>query len=47
MRLGKPKTKNIDKAESIFEYEYRLKQEAKELAKKNKDIKPVKYLLKR
>ena len=32
--------------ETIFEMEYRLKQEAKELVKKHVDTKPIKYLLK-
>ena len=32
--------------ETIFEMEYRLKQEAKEIAKKHIDKKPIKYLLK-
>jgi hypothetical protein len=40
-------TKKIkNKPETIFEQEYRLKQEAKILAEKHKDKKPVKYLLK-
>lgn len=32
--------------ETIFEMEYRLKQEAKELVKNHVDTKPIKYLLK-
>ena len=36
----------IEKSETIFETEHRLKREAKELAKKHKDVKPIKYLLK-
>jgi hypothetical protein len=40
--------KKIDKRyENIFEQEKRLKKEAKELVKKHKDIKPIKYDLKR
>ena len=37
------KTKNN---ETIFEMEHRLRQEAKELAKKHVDVKPIKYLTK-
>ena len=37
------KTRN---QETIFEMEHRLRQEAKELAKKHVDVKPVKYLTK-
>lgn len=40
------RSKPLGKAESIFETEKRLKQEAIELAKKFQHIKPVKYLLK-
>ena len=40
------KKKPIDKLESIWEAEYRLKEEAKELARNHKDVKPIKYLLK-
>ena len=40
--LKKP-TKSI---ESIFEYEHRLKNEAKEISKKFVHTKPIKYLLK-
>lgn len=32
--------------ETIFEMEHRLRIEAKELAKKHVDVKPVKYILK-
>ena len=35
-----------DKQETIQEYEYRLKAEARELAKKHVDVKPIKYILK-
>jgi hypothetical protein len=34
------------KHETIFEMEYRLKKEAKEIAKNHVDVKPIKYLLK-
>ena len=34
------------KQETIFEMEHRLRQGAKELAKKHVDIKPIKYILK-
>jgi len=36
-----------DKQETIFEQEHRFKMEARELAKKHVDVKPVKFLLKR
>jgi acyl-[acyl carrier protein]--UDP-N-acetylglucosamine O-acyltransferase len=40
--------KKIEKRyENIFEQEKRLKKEAKELVEKHKDIKPIKYDLKR
>lgn len=39
--------KTIDKYESIWEQDKRLKKEAKELAEKHKDVKPIKYDLKR
>lgn len=35
-----------NKHETIFEMEYRLKKEAKEIAKNHADVKPIKYLLK-
>ena len=38
--------KTVRNQETIFEMEHRLKIEAKELAKKHVDIKPVKYLIK-
>lgn len=41
------KRKRTDKQESIFDQEKRLKKEAKELAEKHKDVKPIKYDLKR
>lgn len=41
-----PKKKPIDKLESIWESEHRMRQEAKELARNHKDVKPIKYLLK-
>lgn len=37
----------LEKTESIFETEHRLKQEAKILAQQFKNIKPTKYDLKR
>lgn len=40
------KKKPIDKLESIWGSEHRLKEEAKELARNHKDVKPIKYLLK-
>jgi len=39
-------SKKTNKYETIFEMEYRLKQEAKELVKKHVDVKPVKYMIK-
>jgi len=40
--------KKIEKRhENIFEQEKRLKKEAKELAEKHKDLKPIKYDLKK
>ena len=36
----------VNKNETIFEMEHRLIQEAKELAKKHVDVKPIKYLTK-
>ena len=38
--------KPVRNQETIFEMEHRLKIEAKELAKKHVDIKPIKYILK-
>jgi hypothetical protein len=46
MSLGKQLKKPTNKSESIFENDYRLRQEAKQLAKNHKDTKPIKYLLK-
>jgi hypothetical protein len=36
----------LDKSETIFEYEARLKQEAKAISKSFIDKKPIKYLIK-
>lgn len=36
----------LEKQETIFETEHRLRKEAKELAKNHVDKKPIKYLLK-
>lgn len=41
------KRKKSAKRETIFEQEKRLREEAKELAEKHKDVKPIKYDLKR
>ena len=38
--------KPVSKQKTIFEMEHSLRQEAKELAKKHVDVKPVKYILK-
>ena len=45
--MSKKKRNPINKSESIYEIESRLRAEAKELAAKHVDIKPIKYLLKR
>jgi hypothetical protein len=39
-------SKRTNKYESIFDMESRLKKEAKEIAKKHIDVKPIRYLLK-
>lgn len=41
------KRKKSAKRETIFDQEKRLREEAKELAEKHKDVKPIKYDLKR
>lgn len=41
------KRKKSAKPETIFEQEKRLREEAKELAENHKDVKPIKYDLKR
>ena len=41
------KRKKSAKPETIFEQEKRLRELAKELAKEHKDVKPIKYDLKR
>lgn len=46
MHIKKIPKKSIDKTESIWEYEARLKKEAIELSKNFVHTKPVKYLLK-
>ena len=47
MHLGKTRpSKPIDKTESIWEYEARLKKEAAEISKNFIHSKPTKYLLK-
>lgn len=43
----KSKLKNKPKNETIFDQEKRLRELAKELAKEHKDVKPIKYDLKR
>lgn len=40
------KRRPLEKSETIFETNARLRQEAIELAKNHKDKKPIKYLLK-
>lgn len=45
--INKKNPKPIEKAESIFDQEHRLRKEAKELALNHKDIKPIKYILKK
>lgn len=44
--INKRRKKPLDKNETIFEEEARLKLEAKEIAKNFKHVKPIKYLLK-
>lgn len=39
-------SKKTNKHETIFEIEYRLKQEDKDLSKNHVDVKPIKYLIK-
>jgi hypothetical protein len=47
MHLGKNRpAKPIDKTESIWEYEARLKKEALEISRTFNHTKPIKYLLK-
>lgn len=46
MSLNKQLKKPTKSLETIFENDYRLRQEAKELARNHKDTKPIKYLLK-
>ena len=41
------KRKKSAKPETTFDQEKRLREEAKELAKEHKDVKPIKYDLKR
>lgn len=41
------KRKRSANPETIFETEKRLKQQAKEISENHKDIKPIKYLLKK
>ena len=46
MYTKKPPKKALEKTETIFEYEARLKKEAIELSKNFIHTKPIKYLLK-
>jgi hypothetical protein len=46
MRLGKKREKPYTKAESIFDTEKRLRQEAIEISKTFNHTKPTKFLLK-
>jgi hypothetical protein len=46
MHIKKLPKKGLNKTESIFEYEARLKREALEISKNFIHTKPVKYLLK-
>ena len=46
MILNKNKPNPVEKQETIFDLEKRLRLEAIELAKKHVDVKPIKYLLK-
>ena len=44
--INKKNPKPPEKCETIQEYEYRLRESAKKLAKEHIDQKPIKYLLK-
>lgn len=46
MHTKKQPKKALNKSETIFEYEARLKNEAAEIAKNFVHTKPIKYLLK-
>jgi hypothetical protein len=46
MILNKKNKKAVEKSESIYDYEARLKQEAIEISKNFVHTKPIKYLLK-
>lgn len=46
MILNKKNKKAVEKTESIYDYEVRLRQEAIEIAKSFVHTKPIKYLLK-
>ncbi|WP_376777296.1 hypothetical protein [Flavobacterium covae] len=46
MRLGKPKNKPTD-GTTIFDEMKLARQKALELSKKRKEVKPIKYILKR
>ena len=46
MHINQKRKRAIEKTESIFEYEARLKKEAIEISKKFIHTKPIKYLLK-
>jgi len=46
MRTKKIPKKALEKTETIFEMEYRLKKEAKEISATFVHTKPIKYLLK-
>ncbi len=45
-RNKKPHRLPLEKRETLAETEYRLRQEAREIAKQFKHTKPIKYLLK-
>ena len=44
--INKKHPKPVAQKETLQDYEYRLRQKAKELAKQNQNIKVTKYLLK-
>ena len=47
MRIGKKVEKIYTPKKTIFEHDKELRLKAIELAKQHKDVKPIKYLLKR
>lgn len=44
--MSNKRKRPVDKSESIFDEAKRLRNEAIELAKNHKDVKPIRYILK-